>query len=817
MPQPLDPLWQDVRFAARSLRRARGVTAIALLTLAAGIAAVTLTFSFLNAAIFRPMPFPGAEHMVAIGEENGRYMMPFSDAGPATAQALRQPMHSFERVSAYRDEGALLTVGERARIIAVTDVDSGLFALLGVRPQAGRVFSAEEVRERAPLVVISDHMWRGELGRAKDVMGKTIRLGDKEFTIIGVMPQDFGFANRSTAEAWVPMDDRDATFVANGSDLALVGKLRAGVSIAQARSEVKAIGQGLAISDPAYFKGKTLVVFDDMVFRLSRAWKPVLLIFLGAAACLLLIACANVGNLLLMRAVERRAEMAVRVSLGAGRWRIARQLLTESALLGIAATALGAALTVWFARLSRQLVLPANMEWRFQLTPDARVLAFVMGIAFVAIVLVGLTPAVAGTQFALVQALKGDGGATSTRTLRHGRLGVVVQVALSVVLVLSATLLGVTYRGLSTYEKGYHPERVVTAHVFVDYKRYPDAASRSAMDHGLLDALQRLTGVVSTARESSPSRFLAAGTPALRDFDLYRTDDATASVERSLGVVQVRKFAVSDGYFETLGIPIMQGRMFAPTDSANTSVVAVVTGRVARGLWPAGQALGKTFRIGRNGPVVTVVGVTGDIRESTNGQSGIAVDALAHVYLSERQATGPVTALLVRAAGAPEALAGPVGDAIRRMAPEASAFSAQTPRPDPYAAQVKQSGTIIAACAVLALLFSCVGVYAVTAYSVVQRTREIGIRMALGGTVQQVRNHLIGGSMALTAAGVVIGICGAAAVAELYRTMLWGVSPVSPVVYAGVCALFGAVSFVACWLPSRRATRVDPMTALRGE
>ena len=802
----LRDLGQDLQLAVRQARQRPAFTTLAVLTLAVGIAVVTATFSFVNTALYRALPYPLADRSVAIIASPNDWP---GNLPPAAVDLLRHDTRSFARVSAFYDVGERFEMANRVEPLTGTAVDTGFFTTLGAHPERGRFPTAAEIAQSAPYAVISHRLWSGELNADPSVVGRALRFGKHLYTVVGVMPPHINYGVGGRTDVWLPQPIASDS----GRYYFAFAWLKPGVTLRQARAEVSVTSAQTVRSDRSRYRRLNLYVNDEMVVRRMQAQGRALMLFFGVAACVLLIGCANVTTLLLMRATERRREMAVRASLGAGRARLVRQGLTESFLLAVIAAGAGTVLSLACIHLAGA-AFPNGFGTWFRLGVDAHVLLFVIGISAAVVFLVGLTPALDGTRFDISATLKAGGGfgATSARTLHRGQRAIGVQVAVAVALLITATLLGASYRNIATADPGYRPDGVLGVWLQAD-------SNVNAEGRTLTVALAANSAVRSVARVGQFRQFQDSAAKAGLLDSIYWTDAPMAVSTAGRSGIQMH--AVSDGYFSTLGIPLLRGRMFAATDTAGTPLVAVVSERAATAIWGGRGDVGRTFRLGRSGPVITVIGIAGDVHDPTETGVGLSLAGHSDLYFSDGQAVGPrgVVEVLVRPTAGQGAAIAAVNEKIRTALPDLDAFIIR-----PYVETVSEApiilrifGGVIGTCAAIALALSLVGIYGVVGYSVTQRTREIGIRVALGGTMAQIRRHVMLGSLRVTAVGLVVGVLFALGLARLLRAWMLGVSPTSPTVYLAACVVFAGAAFLAGYVPSRRAARVDPMEALRAE
>ncbi|HEX7018617.1 MAG TPA: ADOP family duplicated permease [Gemmatimonadaceae bacterium] len=822
----MDATTADLRFAIRSFRRAPGFAGVALVILTLGIASVTTVFSVIDAALFRPLPYPDASRIVALAEQRANGVLFYSMASPASVRELRAGVPAFDRVAAYREDFALLRQGGTTRALWITDVDTSVFPMLRVAPERGRLPSADEIREGAPVVVISDALWRTSFGGDDRVLGREIDLDGHVRTVVGIMPLGVGFPTRSLA--WVPLDERrDAASDPTSPDVGVIARLRPGASKAAAAQELQIVAARLAAAYPRAFRGLRLEVRDEMIDRGTYVVRLFGSIFVAAALAVLLVACSNIANLFLVRAMERRGEMAVRAAMGASRARLVRQLFSECLVLGLVAGACATMLSAWGVRLVLSLVPTQQFPTWLRFGVDVRVLAFATFVSFVATVAFALLPAREGTRLDLTKTLKAGGG-DDGRVMRHGRIGVVAQVGFALALFVVATLLWRSYHTIARLDRGTDVDHVLDVSMFYPGERVLDVAAHTERARALADRIAARPGVTSVALRGGAMGWIdSAGAAARAGASPERTDQIFDPLpylpergDRSPvkdAWPRLQALAVSDAYFRTLGIPIVRGRAFSDADRPGTSYGAIVSRLLAGRLWPGEDAVGRTMRIGRRGATVTVVGVARDVRQLRGGLQGSSADPLLSLYLSDRQAVSQ-PAVLVRTAGDPALLESDVAS-VARAFDRNMVVGLRTLRDEarlealPYAAIAGILGTF----ALCALALAMIGTYGVIAYRVALRRREIGVRMALGGSVRDVVLLVVRQGMRYTGAGLGLGVVLALGMTQLVRFLLVGVSPLDVPSYAAVVACFVVVSLLACWLPARRAASVDPAIALRAE
>jgi predicted permease len=806
-------LWQDVRFGARMLWKRPGFTAVAVLTLALGIGANTAIFSLVNAVLLKPLPFPEPGRLVMLWEDASRIGFPQNTPAPANYVDWKAQTNSFEGMAATMWASFNLAGYGEPQKLNGTAVTADLFEVLGVRPALGRGFTPEEERPGSNNVVILSHgLWRETFGGEPAIVGRDIVLSGEKYTVVGVMPRGFQFLD-PYARLWVPLAQAREDWANRGGHyLTVVGRLKRGVTVPQADADLKAVMARISRDHPdeAAELGAYVMPLREQVSGQVR--RP-LLILVVAVAFVLLIACANVAGLLLARSAARRKEMAVRVALGASRWRVVRQLLTEGALLSAAGGAAGLLLALWSFAFLRQLV-PPSLAASAPLTVDARALLFTLGVSLLTATLFGLAPALQASKSGPSDALKQGGGRGAVGGGGGGLRGafVVAEVALALVLLVGAALLIQSLQKLRGEYTMAAPEQVLIMRTVLPPNRYREHAQREAFYEGVLERVRALPGVVSAGYTTSVPLGWKGGTSGLtvegRPPRQGLQDDA---LHRQ----------VTAGYLETLGIPLKAGRLFTESDGPQAQTVAVVNEAMARTYFPGGDALGRRFKVGDPDselPWLTVVGVVGDIR-----QMGIEAPAKPEFYLPYKQvnyhAWFAPAHLAVRTSVEPTSLVAAVRRGVYAVDPEQPVANVQTMEEilGEESAQRRVGMVLLATFAGLALLLSSLGIYGVLSFFVAQHTQEIGVRLALGARPRSILALVLGKGMRLALAGLGLGLVGALALTRLIESQLFGVSASDPLTYAALALLLAAVALLACYLPARKATKVDPMVALRYE
>ena len=814
-------LWQDIRHGLRLWVKRPGFTAVVVCTLALGIGANTAIFSVVNALLLRPLPFREPERLVMVWET-----MPGNDerwVAPGNFLDWREEARSFERLEGYFDTRFNLTgAGEAERVDGVV-VSGGLFQLLGAQAVAGRTLTADDDRAASRLAVISQGLWQRRFSGSREAIGRSINIDGEPTEIVGVMPAGFNFPER--AQVWVlghagvPLSSSLVKAFPNASATTsrdihifnVVGRLRAGVSTEQAQGELSTIARRLELEHPETNKGLGTSVVS-LQRQLVGDVRPALLVLLGAVSFVLLIACANVANLLLARATRREREMAVRVALGASRLRLIRQLLTESLLLAFAGGALGLLVALWGVDLFVALS-PGDIPRLAEVSADRGVLLYALLVSVVTGVAFGLFPALHATRLDLNGALKEggrSGGEGGRRSRVRGAL-VVAEVALAQMLLVGAGLLITSFMRLSAVDPGFAPASVLTARVALSDDRYAEPGARARYYDATLERLRALPGVEEAG---AVSNLPLSGGGFNRGIRLEGRPPAGPD-ENITADYQI----ASPGYFRALGITLLRGRQLAETDDERAPRVAIVNETLARRYFPGEEVLGKRIAFGdasREESWRTVVGVVADVRHKELGAE--AFPGAYIPYRQDREKWNRVS-FAVRASGDPRALAASLRREIASVDADQPVTNVETME-EVVAASVKRPRfitSLLAALALVAIALAAVGVYGVMSYTVTQRTHEIGVRMALGARPADILRMVVRGGMTLAGLGVATGLVSAFLLTRYLSGLLYGVSAADPLTFAAVSTLLVVVALLACYLPARRATKVDPMVALRYE
>jgi putative ABC transport system permease protein len=806
----METLIQDLRYGLRILVRSPGFTTVAVLTLAIGIGANSAIFSVVNTTLLRPLPYHEPERLVGLWEESPQ-LKEMSVSWPNYLD-WKEQSRAFERLAATRAANATLTGEGAAERMDVREVTAEFLATLGCRPALGRDFSAEDDRpESEPVVIVSHGTWRRRFASDPGLVGRRLILDDTPTTVIGIGPPRFEFYGVEP-DLWLPLGRRADRMQERGNHpgIYVVGRLKPGVSLEQARADLATIAARLEAQYPDSNSGHTVgsrPMHEDVV----GAIRPVLLLLLGAVGLVLLIACVNVAGLMLARAAARDREISIRAALGSGRPRLVRMLLTESLLLGTLGGALGLLLAFWGVDLLAALVQPSLPRLE-PLSVDLPVLGFTLALSAATGILFGLAPALQMTKVDLQRSLK-EGGRGSTAGRHRLRQGLVVaEVALALMLLIGAGLAMQSFQRLVRVDPGLDPRGVLTVRLTLPESRYPDEARRAQFLERALERLRALPGVDAAGMviplpfsgEGWQSNYLIEGRPRPKKADEPTLDE----------------FTVGPGYFRAMRVPLLRGRDFTPSDDARAPRVAIINQAMAERFWPGEDPIGRRIERGASDDpakanYLTIVGVAGDVR-----QYGLNLPAKAQVYRPHAQRPLSVMHLLARsAAGDPLNLAPMLRREIATLDPDQPIYRVETMDRllGRMVASSRLSMTLLLAFAATALLLASIGIYGVMAYTVTQRTHEIGIRMALGARRGDVLRLVVRQGMRLAVIGVLIGLAGAAALTRVMGSLLFGVSPTDPLTFAGVALLLSAVAALASYVPARRAARVDPMAALRCE
>ena len=808
----MDTILQDLRYALRMLGRSPGFTLVAVASLTLGIGANATIFSLVRATLFPSLPYRDAGRLVDL-HETSRELCTGCGVGTsyATYEDWRANARAFESMGAAREDQFVVTGSDEAVRVPGAIVTATLFPTLGVRPLIGRGFLPDEDRAGVPRVVLLSHgVWQGMFGSDSTIVGRSIRVNGVPATVVGVMPRGFGYPE--FAKLWAPMGSADVSAARDDRSISVVARLAPGTSLAQARAEMETLGRQVAAGHPAEYRGWSTAA-TRLIDELRAESGTPFLVLLGASAFVLLIACANLANLMLARAARREREVAVRMALGAGRGRLVRLLLAECFIVALAGAALGLLLALWGVDAIPRLIDTQIPFW-IVFAVDWRVALFAVVLAVLTAIAFGLVPALRASRPGLVESLK-EGALSSTASARRGRLRgtlVIAQIAGALVLLAGAGLMIKTFlRSRDFSNLGYDPHNVLKANVQILQPRYADAGQVGTFAAAVEERVKAIPGVDAATVEHS--EFLGTFVGAFGNVTL--AGSATAVRDN---IVPRFEYSVGADYFRVMRIPLRRGRAFASSDRAGAPGVAIVNEAAAQALWPSGDAIGKRIKLGQpndDRPWLTVVGVVGSTVGSPLGRGRPP----GYVYVPFAQQPGRPVSVLARTAGNPLDLAPTLRGEIRAVDPDAAVDAVTTVEASlsSWIAPVRFFVRLLSALAALAIALAALGIYGVVAYTVSQRTREIGIRMALGATSNGILRLVIRYGAVLTTAGLVIGVAGSLVLTRVLRGLLFETSSTDPTVFAGVSLLLALVSLAACYAPARRAVRIEPVVALRSE
>jgi putative ABC transport system permease protein len=809
----LDALGHDLRYGLRILRQSPGFTIAAILTLTIGIGANTAIFSVVDAVLLKPLPYVDADRLVTIGDSDADGSL--SGVGPATAIDWRERSRSFEQFAMIRLwMPTLVSQGEAERLAAVR-VSWNYFDVYGVRPALGRGFMpADDRADGWHVALVSDRLWRRRFGADPSLVGRSVELNGQSFRVIGVMPSWFEplDAQRyfdTAAEIWVPIGSDQAECRMRCRPVYALARLRPGVTIATATAEMKGIREQLRREHPADYRPGAIAVVS-MRQALTGHVRTALSVLLAAVGFVLLIACANVANLLLARSVTRGRELSLRAALGAGRGRIARQLLTESLLLA-AAGALGGLLLAVVALRGVASIAPIALPRLEHVAIDGRVLIFTAAIAVLTSVLFGVVPAWRGGGADAQAALAVDSRTSPGGRSRARAVLVVADLALALVLLAGAGVMIRTVAALARTSRGFDSSRILALQFSLSGSGFRDDAAMVAFQQRAIERIRAIPGVDDAAM-AGQIPFARAGGGA---GDCWGFHAAGRLKPNPSDDPCVERFSITPGYFGVLGIPVLTGRAFSETDTATAQRVILVSQSTARMIWGTADPIGAQVRIGGSNRWWTVVGVVGDVRSDD-----LTAPVLSAFYTPETQITSAyLTAIVKASSDDPAALAAPVRRALREMDSSVPVYGVATLSSlvDKASGQRVFVTRLLAGFAAVALLLAAIGLYGVVSYAVAQRTREVGVRMALGAQRRDVIRLVLSSGVSLVATGLVAGLAGALLATRSLGALVFGVSPVDPLSFGAAAGLLVVVALLAHWLPVSRALRIDPASALRAE
>ncbi|HKV28926.1 MAG TPA: ABC transporter permease [Candidatus Acidoferrales bacterium] len=812
---------QDLRYAVRMLVKSPGFAAIAVLTLALGIGANTALFSVVNGVLLNPLPYPQPNEVMSLATSTAEFRES-SFSYPNFLDWVRQN-HTFTSLAAYRRANFNLTgVGDAERVSAMM-VSSSFFPLFGVKPVVGRNFTpGEDGLNSAPAVMISGGFWERKFGSSREVLGKTLNLNGTDYTIVGVIPASFYFqaTNFRLSDVYVPIGAWRDAFIRDrriSPGIRAVGRLKPGVTLGQARADMDSVARNLAAAYPDADKGVGIAVVP-LKEVMVRDIEPFLLVLLAAVGFVLLIACVNVANLLLARSTGRAREFAIRAALGATQGRVVRQLLTESVLLAIAGGGLGLLLASWGTK-AALAVLPEALPRANDVRLDPRVLLFTLVVSIAAGVLFGLAPALKTSRPDLHETLKEGGRGASGARYRTQGMFVVVEMALAVVLLVGA---GLTVRSLIQLwgvNPGFDPHNMLIFNV--GFPPWVGNAGPAVMRANLREFTDKIAAVPGVSAVSLTD----GATPMTGDSELPFWLEGQPKPATQNNMPAALWYMVSPDYLKAMKIPLLRGRFLTAQDNESSPGVCVIDEDFAKQYFGKQDPIGKHINFGLVYTQLEVVGVAGHVK-----QWGLDEDASspiqAQFYTAVVQLPDPVMSFLgrqtgfaIRTQGPPLALVGQIRDAVRAVNSKNVFYQAESMDEviSRSLAARRFSMILLGVFAAVALVLASIGIYGVISYVAGQRTHEIGIRLALGAQRRDVLRLVLGQGARLALAGVVIGLAAAAGLTRLMTTMLFGVSTVDPLTFAGVAIVLTIVALAACYVPARRAMRVDPMVALRYE
>ena len=808
----MSTLIQDLRYGVRILLKQPGFTLVAVITLALGIGANTAIFSLVNSILLRPLPFRDPDRIVRLIQASPKLGLPTWGVSQAGYAAYREQNRSFESIAIYTTTATNLTgAGEPERLPMAT-VTADFFKVFGVNPLLGRTFvEGEDVKDKNQVCVISHAFWQRRFGGDPNVVGKTLSLNNMPTQIVGVMPPEFKFP-RYEIDLWTPLahdPKRIAPYF-----YSVVGRLKPGVDVAQAQTDTTEVVQNYGRQNPNVSEsvgvsegnGPRTIVTPVREVILGRTEKP-LLVLLAAVALVLLIACANVANLLLARATSRTREIAVRVSLGASPARVARQLLTESVLLSFIGAVVGVGLAAVGVRMLDKLPISGIVRME-EVSLDGRVLAFTAGLTVFTGLLFGFMPALRAYAMGIASGIhEGARGTVSHRRLNSAL--VAVQFALSLVLLIGAGLLLKSFQRLESVDLGFNPEHTLTMVATLPQAKYDNEEKALRFYDTAIERLRNSPGIRAVGLTDN----LPFGDGGNMDGVIVEGQEPPEGANISQTEQAVIQ-SLTPGTFTALGIRLLQGRDFQTTDNADSPRVAIVDEPLVRRYWPAGDAIGRRLQITGNRQWLTIVGIVAGVKHIN-----LAEEKRPHIYSPLAQAPSPRASFVVRTDGPPVSAAPTFRAAIREIDPD---MPLQRLRPmtemiGQTLSTQRLTNFLLTAFAIIALTLAAVGIYSTMSVYVGGRTKEFGIKLALGAQPSALRSSVIRQGLWLTGAGVLVGVAGALALTRTIKSLLFEVSATDPVVFTAIPVLLVLVALLACYIPARRATKVDPLVALRYE
>jgi predicted permease len=817
----MNTFWQDLRYGARVLTKKPGFTIIAVITLGLGIGANTAIFSLVNGLLLRPLPYRDSERLAIIWTHSPGANVLQDWPSPGQYSAIRSKSTVFEELAIAQGYNMILTGLGAPERLGVVRSSSAVLSLLDVQPEFGRAFLPEEDSTgTTPAIMLTHAFWQQHFGGDRGVLGQALTLNGSSYTIVGVLPASFslsfevmptvGSVQQPDLLVALQFDPKD--WSAQGDEnYNVLARLKPGATIAQAQSELDVATRTLEEQFPdSYPPGRRFSIsVRPLLEQVVGDVRPALLILLGAVGCVLLIACANVANLLLARAAEREKEIAIRTALGAGRWRVVRQLLTESVLLAGAGGALGLTIAVWSLSALRWLN-PGNIPRLQDIGVDGRVMAFTFAVVVLTGILFGLAPALRNSQVNLNHMLK-EGGRSLVGSGNHRlrNLLVIAEMALSLILLVGAGLLIRSFMRVQQVAPGFTANNVLSMRMSLSGPEYKDQAKRLAFYQQLSEQIRKLPGVESVGGASilPLSGSIGWGSIAIEGYD---PTSGQSAIQADFRIASV-------GYFETMKVPQISGRFFVEHDTKDSLKVAIIDQNMASTYWPGSDPIGKRLKTGSatsDSPWLTVVGVVANVK-----QYALDSDSRVALYVPHQQAAAGTLFVTVRTTTNPLSLAAAVTREARSMDPNVPVYDVKTmdQRVAESLARRRFAMLALGLFAAVAVILAAVGIYGVMSYTVTQRTREIGIRVALGAPAGKVTRLVIRQGMLTAGIGVGIGLAGALALTRVMSSLLFGVGATDLVTFAVVAVVVTGVALAACFVPARRAAKVDPMIALRYE
>jgi putative ABC transport system permease protein len=807
---------QDIRYGVRMLVKHRLTTLVCVAALALGIGANTAMFSVAEAFLLRPVPFDNADKFVALVDARPEQNVDMNSVAPATYFEWRDEAKSFDQMGAYRWDALNLTGESRPEKVQGFEITANFFDLLGVHPRMGRTFlPEEEQRGKDQEIILSSGLWERRFASDPNILGKTVKVYGKTFTIIGVMGKGFDYPK--PAEAWVPLSfDVKERAVRDQRQLWVLARLKPGVTFTQASAEMHTITARQAQAFPDVYNGWNLHAMPLSEFATGNLTRQFTFLLLGAVGFVLLIACADVANVQFARVTGRHKELAVRTAMGASRSRIIRQLLTESVLLSLTGAALGLLIAAWWVSLIVNHMPPDVARfiagW-YTISLDANAFLFTLAIAVASGIVSGIAPSWLHSQTNISETLKESGRGTSSGRSRHRLRSalVVAEIALALVLLVGAGLLVKGFRALLTVHENYHPESVLTLTFSLPDDQYARKPARVAFQEQVLQRLAAIPRVESAALATYVPYANGGGA----DLNIFAIEGRAPQVRGEMNTSIVE--TISPNYLRLMNIGLRAGRELSNSDADGTLPVADISGILAARYFPGENPIGKKIKIGKadgDSSWMTIVGIVDDVH-----YSWINKEQLPTIYCTYRQTPPMYTSLVLRTQGDPVNFAPAVRSEIATVDPNLPLFDVK-----PFDKLITDSvvgiayvAAMMAVLGLIALVLASVGIYGVMSYSVGERTHEIGVRMAMGATSKDVERLILGNGLFLTITGMAIGLPLALGLAYALSSLLFGVKVADPFAFVGLPLLLAAVATLACYLPARRAVRMDPLTALRYE